>query len=153
MRLTTHTVPEPHLHEFQFIAKKFVSKLIEVMINDRYSYSIVDSRHKHLYARSQLIYLLRRLCFYCGCCANQVLRAHSTRNDKFYFFFISRQVLHTSHSTLDRTCSDSVVSLRCRKSTSDLTNVNDNNGTPVVTAQHRRRGSSKVSGGCRSAVK
>lgn len=66
-----------------------------------------------------------------------------------FFFFVSVwQVLHTSHSTLDRTCSDSVVSLRCRKSTSDLTNVNDNNGTPVVTAQHRRRGSSKVRLAC-----
>lgn len=54
------------------------------------------------------------------------------------------QVLHTSHSTLDRTCSDSVVSLRYRKSTSDLTNVTGNNSTPVVTAHHKRRGSSKV---------
>lgn len=69
----------------------------------------------------------------------------------FHFFFQQNhlstfKVLHTSHSTLDRTCSDSVVSLRCRKSTSDLTNVSDNgSGTPVVTAHHRRRGSSKVS--------
>ncbi|EAT47305.1 AAEL001571-PA [Aedes aegypti] len=31
------------------------------------------------------------------------------------------QVLRSSHSTLDRTCSDSVVSLNCHKSTSDLT--------------------------------
>lgn len=54
------------------------------------------------------------------------------------------KVLHTSHSTLDRTCSDSVVSLRCRKSTSDLTNVTDNTSQPLVTTHHKRRGSSKV---------
>ncbi|XP_058066311.1 arf-GAP with ANK repeat and PH domain-containing protein cnt-2-like [Anopheles bellator] len=35
------------------------------------------------------------------------------------------QVLRNSHSTLDRTCSDSVVSLVCRKSTSDLTQASD----------------------------
>ncbi|EAA04508.3 AGAP007615-PA [Anopheles gambiae str. PEST] len=35
------------------------------------------------------------------------------------------QVLRNSHSTLDRTCSDSVVSLTCRKSTSDLTQTSD----------------------------
>ncbi|KAJ6645420.1 GTP-binding protein GEM [Pseudolycoriella hygida] len=55
------------------------------------------------------------------------------------------QVLHTSHSTLDRTCSDSVVSLRYRKSTSDLTDeppAAESNNTPVV-ATHKRRGSSK----------
>lgn len=56
------------------------------------------------------------------------------------------QSLHTSHSTLDRTCSDSVVSLCCRKSTSDLTAVTESNSeTPVVASHHRRRGSSKVS--------
>lgn len=55
------------------------------------------------------------------------------------------QVLHTSHSTLDRTCSDSVVSLRYRKSTSDLTDEPPaaESNTPVVTT-HKRRGSSKV---------
>ncbi|KAG4069707.1 hypothetical protein HA402_002286, partial [Bradysia odoriphaga] len=55
------------------------------------------------------------------------------------------QVLHTSHSTLDRTCSDSIVSLRYRKSTSDLTDkppAAESNSTPVVTT-HKRRGSSK----------
>ncbi|XP_055373146.1 uncharacterized protein LOC129606700 isoform X3 [Condylostylus longicornis] len=63
------------------------------------------------------------------------------------------QVLHSSHSTLDRTCSDSVVSLRYRKSTSDLTNMDDccnginiggyNKSMSSSTKQIRRRGSSK----------
>lgn len=57
---------------------------------------------------------------------------------------ITFQALHNSHSTLDRTCSDTVVSLKHRKSTSDLT-ANDENpqdGIPYVS-KHRRRGSSK----------
>ncbi|XP_037951313.1 uncharacterized protein LOC119682044 [Teleopsis dalmanni] len=65
------------------------------------------------------------------------------------------QVLHSSHSTLDRTCSDSVVSLRYRKSTSDLTKdtdnesgkhklANDNNvSSNNMNYKPRRRGSSK----------
>lgn len=62
------------------------------------------------------------------------------------------KALHNSHSTLDRTCSDSVVSLKHRKSTSDLTNDDsyrkDNEKTCSATAshshkKHRRRGSSK----------
>ncbi|KAH8285556.1 hypothetical protein KR054_010884 [Drosophila jambulina] len=64
------------------------------------------------------------------------------------------QVLHSSHSTLDRTCSDSVVSLRYRKSTSDLTQDADHElsgckpAKPKRDAAHveykpRRRGSSK----------
>lgn len=61
-----------------------------------------------------------------------------------------QQALHNSHSTLDRTCSDSVVSLKHRKSTSDLTHDDDSfrkengNVTPTNAPQkHRRRGSSK----------
>ncbi|XP_017150251.1 uncharacterized protein LOC108160633 isoform X3 [Drosophila miranda] len=65
------------------------------------------------------------------------------------------QVLHSSHSTLDRTCSDSVVSLRYRKSTSDLTQDPDHELSgckpskpvkakrEVVEHKPRRRGSSK----------
>ncbi|XP_055853795.1 dentin sialophosphoprotein isoform X3 [Episyrphus balteatus] len=73
------------------------------------------------------------------------------------------QILHSSHSTLDRTCSDSVVSLRCRKSTSDLTydkddisnsngkqhsgnsnnHGNNSNGVSSNNPKPRRRGSSK----------
>ncbi|XP_034479400.1 uncharacterized protein LOC117785471 isoform X1 [Drosophila innubila] len=62
------------------------------------------------------------------------------------------QVLHSSHSTLDRTCSDSVVSLRYRKSTSDLTKDSDHELSgckPIkpkrdaVEYKPRRRGSSK----------
>ncbi|XP_039483273.1 uncharacterized protein LOC120446399 isoform X3 [Drosophila santomea] len=61
------------------------------------------------------------------------------------------QVLHSSHSTLDRTCSDSVVSLRYRKSTSDLTQDADHELSgckptkPKAHVEHkpRRRGSSK----------
>ncbi|XP_037805253.1 uncharacterized protein LOC119599542 [Lucilia sericata] len=64
------------------------------------------------------------------------------------------QVLHSSHSTLDRTCSDSVVSLRYRKSTSDLTQDSENDRnkhkhvgeatTPTAGSyKPRRRGSSK----------
>lgn len=60
------------------------------------------------------------------------------------------QALHNSHSTLDRTCSDSVVSLKHhRKSTSDLTNDEpyrkENESTTPTNApqKHRRRGSSK----------
>lgn len=64
------------------------------------------------------------------------------------------QVLHSSHSTLDRTCSDSVVSLRHRKSTSDLTQDGDGerakhkfggeSSTPTAANyKPRRRGSSK----------
>ncbi|XP_054740303.1 uncharacterized protein LOC129245894 isoform X1 [Anastrepha obliqua] len=61
------------------------------------------------------------------------------------------QVLHSSHSTLDRTYSDSITSLRHRKSTSDLTN--DSEGGPSkqktlegcnsTSYKPRRRGSSK----------
>lgn len=61
------------------------------------------------------------------------------------------QVLHSSHSTLDRTCSDSVVSLRYRKSTSDLTQDAEHElsgckpNKPKAHVEHkpRRRGSSK----------
>lgn len=64
------------------------------------------------------------------------------------------QVLHSSHSTLDRTCSDSVVSLsRCRKSTSDLRSSQDEESSTGYTerrlsqastsSKFRRRGSSK----------
>lgn len=64
----------------------------------------------------------------------------------FQSFFIQLfhifQAIHNSHTTLDRTCSDSVVSLRCRKSTSDLTEISEAH-TPVQPLQ-RRRGSSKV---------
>ncbi|XP_037918216.1 uncharacterized protein LOC119656024 isoform X3 [Hermetia illucens] len=53
-----------------------------------------------------------------------------------------QQIIHSSHTALDRTCSDSVVSLsRCRKSTSDLTDIND--GSVPVVSKPRRRGSSK----------
>jgi Rad and Gem related GTP binding protein 1 len=58
-----------------------------------------------------------------------------------------RQALHNSHSTLDRTCSDSVVSLKHRKSTSDLTNEEhrkeNENVSSTAPTKHRRRGSSK----------
>lgn len=58
---------------------------------------------------------------------------------------LNEQALHTSHSTLDRTCSDSVMSSSyCRKSTSDLTTVTESSTAPVAS-HHRRRGSSKVS--------
>lgn len=60
------------------------------------------------------------------------------------YFYAHIQALHTSHSTLDRTCSDSVMSLYCRKSTSDLTTVTESSAAPVAS-HHRRRGSSKVS--------
>lgn len=57
------------------------------------------------------------------------------------------QALHNSHSTLDRTCSDSVVSLKHRKSTSDLTNdehrKENENVSSTAPTKHRRRGSSK----------
>ena len=53
------------------------------------------------------------------------------------------QGLHNSHSTLDRTCSDSVVSLgKCRKSTSDLTDAGDQSNVGI-NPKPRRRGSSK----------
>ncbi|XP_017466091.1 PREDICTED: uncharacterized protein LOC108358992 isoform X12 [Rhagoletis zephyria] len=61
------------------------------------------------------------------------------------------QVLHSSHSTLDRTYSDSITSLRHRKSTSDLTKHSEG-GPPkqrTLDDSHslgnkpRRRGSSK----------
>lgn len=55
------------------------------------------------------------------------------------------QPLNTSHSTLDRTCSDSVVTLSGRKSTSDLTTVTESSEMPATASHHRRRGSSKVS--------
>ncbi|XP_063709642.1 uncharacterized protein LOC134838112 isoform X1 [Culicoides brevitarsis] len=51
------------------------------------------------------------------------------------------QAIHNSHSTLDRTCSDSVVSSRIRKSTSDLTQASDVQSP--IQPPHRRRGSSK----------
>uniref|UniRef100_A0A336MK16 CSON000949 protein n=1 Tax=Culicoides sonorensis TaxID=179676 RepID=A0A336MK16_CULSO len=51
------------------------------------------------------------------------------------------QAIHNSHSTLDRTCSDSVVSSRIRKSTSDLTQASEVQSP--VQQPHRRRGSSK----------
>lgn len=59
-----------------------------------------------------------------------------------------QKALHNSHSTLDRTCSDSVVALKHRKSTSDLTNddtyrKDNENSTTVASQKHRRRGSSK----------
>lgn len=60
---------------------------------------------------------------------------------KFETFFLV-QAIHNSHSTLDRTCSDSVVSLKYRKSTSDLTEASETQ--PPVQPLHRRRGSSKV---------
>lgn len=57
------------------------------------------------------------------------------------------QALHNSHSTLDRTCSDSVVSLKHRKSTSDLTSEEhrkeNENSSSAAPSKHRRRGSSK----------
>lgn len=57
------------------------------------------------------------------------------------------QALHNSHSTLDRTCSDSVVSLKHRKSTSDLTcdehPKENENSSSTAPSKHRRRGSSK----------
>ncbi|XP_050322501.1 uncharacterized protein LOC126754510 isoform X1 [Bactrocera neohumeralis] len=61
------------------------------------------------------------------------------------------QVLHSSHSTLDRTCSDSAASLQHRKSTSDLTgdsecvlNKNKILEESISTSYKlRRRGSSK----------
>lgn len=70
---------------------------------------------------------------------------------------ISCQVLHTSHSTLDRTNSDSVVLLRQqqqRKSTSDLSgpaNANPDDPTALPTANCRRM-SGAVSGGDCSAA-
>uniref|UniRef100_A0A1B0A7D9 Uncharacterized protein n=1 Tax=Glossina pallidipes TaxID=7398 RepID=A0A1B0A7D9_GLOPL len=53
------------------------------------------------------------------------------------------QVLHSSHSTLDRTRSDSVVSLRCRKSTSDLTQDPDSE----LSRYNSRKGFTKSPGG------
>uniref|UniRef100_A0A1B0BI46 Uncharacterized protein n=1 Tax=Glossina palpalis gambiensis TaxID=67801 RepID=A0A1B0BI46_9MUSC len=53
------------------------------------------------------------------------------------------QVLHSSHSTLDRTRSDSVVSLRYRKSTSDLTQDTDNE----LSRYNSRKGFTKSPGG------
>ncbi|XP_055624302.1 uncharacterized protein LOC129767426 [Toxorhynchites rutilus septentrionalis] len=55
------------------------------------------------------------------------------------------QILRNSHSTLDRTCSDSVVSLNCRKSTSDLTQTTNVNAsvTGAVERKVRRRSSHK----------
>lgn len=50
-------------------------------------------------------------------------------------------MLHGSHTTLDRTCSDGIMSINCRKSTSDLTEGSECN-TPIVTST-KRRGSSK----------
>ena len=83
-------------------------------------------------------------------------RTHSVALFSLFFFitFVKQyknmhQALHNSHSTLDRTCSDSVVSLKHRKSTSDLTNddtfrkENENASSNTVTQKHRRRGSSK----------
>lgn len=63
-----------------------------------------------------------------------------------FVFSVENQALHNSHSTLDRTCSDSVVSLKHRKSTSDLTNDElrkENENASSTAAKHRRRGSSK----------
>uniref|UniRef100_A0A1B0C919 Uncharacterized protein n=2 Tax=Lutzomyia longipalpis TaxID=7200 RepID=A0A1B0C919_LUTLO len=51
------------------------------------------------------------------------------------------QAIHKSHFMLDRTCSDSVVSQRCRKSTSDLTDSLE--AETSVSSIPRRRGSSK----------
>ncbi|XP_058457355.1 uncharacterized protein LOC131434553 [Malaya genurostris] len=58
------------------------------------------------------------------------------------------QVLRNSHSTLDRTCSDSVVSLNYHKSTSDLTQTTDGNaaGLGAVGRKGRRRSSHKGGG-------
>ncbi|XP_011193932.1 uncharacterized protein Rem1_0 isoform X2 [Zeugodacus cucurbitae] len=61
------------------------------------------------------------------------------------------QVLHSSHSTLDRTCSDSAASLQHRRSTSDLTGnsegvLNKHKGLEdsiYTSYKPRRRGSSK----------
>uniref|UniRef100_W8C1L6 GTP-binding protein REM 1 n=1 Tax=Ceratitis capitata TaxID=7213 RepID=W8C1L6_CERCA len=60
------------------------------------------------------------------------------------------QVLHSSHSTLDRTCSDSAASLQLRKSTSDLTKGSDAilkhktlEDSISTGYKPRRRGSSK----------
>lgn len=56
------------------------------------------------------------------------------------------QVLHSSHSTLDRTCSDGVMSVKVRKSTSDLVNagIEKTSATAApIAATPRRRGSSK----------
>lgn len=67
----------------------------------------------------------------------------------FNVFMHFLQALHNSHSTLDRTCSDSVVSLMHRKSTSDLTtddpylSNNDNGPAHQAPQKYRRRGSSK----------
>lgn len=63
----------------------------------------------------------------------------------FWSLVSTVQPLNTSHSTLDRTCSDSVVSLSGRKSTSDLTTVTESSEMPATASHHRRRGSSKVS--------
>ncbi|GAB0097850.1 hypothetical protein DMENIID0001_135280 [Sergentomyia squamirostris] len=52
------------------------------------------------------------------------------------------QGIHKSHFMLDRTCSDSIVSQRCRKSTSDLTDASVEAETSVRSVP-RRRGSSK----------
>uniref|UniRef100_A0A182QUK6 Uncharacterized protein n=1 Tax=Anopheles farauti TaxID=69004 RepID=A0A182QUK6_9DIPT len=60
------------------------------------------------------------------------------------------QVLRNSHSTLDRTCSDSVVSLTCRKSTSDLTQTSDGgmvSGMGKGSGRQGRRRSSHKGGG------
>uniref|UniRef100_A0A182NHN0 Uncharacterized protein n=1 Tax=Anopheles dirus TaxID=7168 RepID=A0A182NHN0_9DIPT len=59
------------------------------------------------------------------------------------------QVLRNSHSTLDRTCSDSVVSLTCRKSTSDLTQTSDGgmvSGMGMGSGRQGRRRSSHKGG-------
>ncbi|XP_049543128.1 arf-GAP with ANK repeat and PH domain-containing protein cnt-2-like [Anopheles darlingi] len=57
------------------------------------------------------------------------------------------QVLRNSHSTLDRTCSDSVVSLTCRKSTSDLTSEGAMMGSSLGGRPAGRRRSSHKGGG------
>ncbi|XP_053689210.1 uncharacterized protein LOC128738241 [Sabethes cyaneus] len=57
------------------------------------------------------------------------------------------QVLRNSHSTLDRTCSDSVVSLNCHKSTSDLTQTSDANAAGLGAAGRKGRRRSSHKGG------
>jgi Rad and Gem related GTP binding protein 1 len=73
----------------------------------------------------------------------------ASREMFFFHFLLLLKALHNSHSTLDRTCSDSAVSLKHRKSTSDLTTdeafhkENDNCSSSTAAHKHRRRGSSK----------
>lgn len=59
-------------------------------------------------------------------------------------------MLHASHSTLDRTCSDSVVSLRtrrCRKSTSDLTDDGGAQAADTAAAVSQSATSAQHAGG------